>query len=331
MRILLSTGKCLDPWLNAILPRVQALPPIASKPRHSRDIRLGAAAAILAGSVAVLAAADLLYFVDLLEGNLPLGFRIASGCRVIFDLILIPVFALGSVAFLSRPERRARRLGFGAILAASGAIVGLIGAGLAAGVTIAHHYPSTSSAGLCFEAAGSFCTVLAALAAFSGFSKAAGTAANALGRDSRLVWAAVGLAGAYGFVTISQVFFLRYYSEHGASASLTTGIDIAIAGSALAIGAGAIGAVGFHGSDRRQRQGIADWVSPRDGVLGVAMTAFAMASLLMGLGTFWQTSTGGQNGFDSTQIALGWLSGASLIGNAVASVCASDGFARSRR
>ena len=102
-------------------------------------------------------------------------------------------------------------------------------------------------------------------------------------------------------------------------------------GGALAIGAGAIGAVGFRGSQRRQRQGIADWVSCRDSVLGLAITAFTMAFLLSGIGTFWQASTGAQNGFDSTRIALVWLAGAALIGNAIASVCAADGFSRSRR
>ena len=292
---------------------------------------LGAAVAILAGSVAVLAAADILGLVDLFDTNWPTGFRIASGCKVMFDLILIPAFTLSSVAFLSQAGRRARRLEIGALLAASGAVVGLIGAALAAAVSIAHHYSGTYTAGLCFDVAGTFVTMFAALAASSGFSKAAGAAPSSLSRDSRLVWAAVGLAGTYGFATISQVVVLRYYSDHGATASFTTGAVIAIAGGALAIGAGAIGAVGFRGSQQRQRQGIADWVSRRDSVLGVATAAFTLAFLLMGIGTFWQASTGAQNGFDSTRIALVWLAGAALIGNAIASVCAADGFSRSRR
>ena len=114
--VLPCPGECPDPWLNAILSRVQAVPPIAPRPRHSRDIRLGAAAAILAGSVAVLAAADILGLVDLFDTNWPAGFRIASGCKVMFDLILIPAFTLSSVAFLSQAERRARRLEIGATL-----------------------------------------------------------------------------------------------------------------------------------------------------------------------------------------------------------------------
>ena len=141
---------------------------------------LGAAAAILAGSVAVLAAADILGLVDLFDTNWPAGFRIASGCKVMFDLILIPAFTLSSVAFLSQAERRARRLEIGALLAASGAVVGLIGAALAAAVSIAHHYSGTYIAGLCFEVAGTFVTMFAALAASSGFSKAAGAAPNSL-------------------------------------------------------------------------------------------------------------------------------------------------------
>lgn len=310
---------------------MQGVPPIASRPRHARDRLLVAAAAILAGSVAVLAAADILGLVDLFETSRPAGFRIASGFEVTFSLILIPAFAVSRLAFLSHAERRARLLEIGATLAAFGAGIGLIGAAVAAGVSIAHHYPGTYTTGLCFVVAANFVTVFAALAASSGFSAAARPVPDALLRDARLMWAALGLAVSYGLVAISQVSFVRLYSDAGASAAFTAGSEIAIVGGAVALGAGVFGALGFGASQRGQRRGIADWVSRRDRVLGVALTAFAVAFLLVGLGMIFQASTGARNGFDSTRVALLWLVAAASIGNATASVCAAVGFSRSRR
>lgn len=100
--------------------RIQASPAAPPQPHRSRDRLLGASAAILAASALILAAADVLGMTDLIHTGQPTGFRIAQGCSVVFDLILVSAFGLSSAAFLSRAEHRSRRLEVGATLAALG-------------------------------------------------------------------------------------------------------------------------------------------------------------------------------------------------------------------
>ena len=289
---------------------------------------MGVSVAILAASVLVLAAADVLGLTDLIHTGQPTGFRIAQGCSVVFDLILVSAFVLSSAAFLSEAEHRSRRLEVGATLAAVGVSFGLISAAIATATSIDHHYPSSYITSGSFVVAARFTTVFAALAASRGFSSTTGSAHDAIRRESWLGWAAGGLAASYGLAMLSLVFSAQYLSKAGITSSYTTGVDIAIFGYALALLAGAIAAFGFRGSRRRQHEGVANWISRRDGVLGLATGTFALAFLLIGIASLLEATAGPDNGFNSTNIAIQWLVVAFALGNAIASACASFGFSR---
>jgi hypothetical protein len=309
--------------------RIQASASALLQPRRSRDLLLGASAALLAASVLILAAADFLGLVDLIHSGQPSGFRIASAGSLVFDLILASAFGLSCGAFLSRAERRSRRLEVGATLAALGVSVGLISAVFATATSINHDYPSSYITSGSLVAAARFATVFAALAASRGFSETAGSAPDAVGRESWLGWAAGGLAVSYGLAMFSQVFIAHYLREAGATSSYRTGVDVAIFGYAIALLAGAIAAFGFRGSRRRQHERVAKWLSRRDGVLGLATGVFGLAFLLMGIGVLLEVAAAPDNGFNSTKIAVLWLAVAFALGNAIASACAAFGFSRS--
>jgi hypothetical protein len=293
--------------------------------RHQRDLLLGWAAGTLAGSVAVLAIADIFGLVESFQTHQFLGFQIAAGCKLTLDLALIPAFALSSAAFRSQAKRRARKLEVGATFAAAGATVGLVGGAVATATSIAHQFPDVYIAILGWMVAASFVLVLAALSASSAFSIANRPAAGALSlRDRRLAWASIGLAGSYALAMVGQLFLISYSSDHAASGGFIAGVSVAAAGGAFAAGAGSIGAVAFYNSQRPQRQTWIGRLPPRDALLGLATAIFAVAFLLMGLGLILEATAG--RGFDSTRIALLWLAGVSSFGNAVASVCAAVGF-----
>ncbi len=307
---------------------MQASPPSPPQPHRSRDRLLGVSAAILAASVLVLAAADVLGLTDLIDAGQPMGFRIAQGCSVIFDLVLVSAFGLSSAAFLSRAEHRSKRLEVGATLAALGVSFGLISAAIATATSINHHFPNSYVTSGSFVVAARFATVFAALAASGGFSATA-SSTDAIRRESWLGWAAGGLAVSYGLAMLSQVFIARYLHEAGATSSYRTGVDVTIFGYAIALLAGAIAAFGFRGSRRRQHERVAKWLSRRDGVLGLATGVFALAFLLMGIGVLLEVAAAPDNGFNSTKIAVLWLVVAFALGNAIASACAAFGFSRS--
>jgi MFS family permease len=310
-------------------PQQQA-PTVAPLQSHrSRDQLLGAAAALLAASVLVQTAADVLTLTDLIHTGQPVGFRIASGFGIVLDLIFVSAFGLSSTAFLSRAERRSRRLAVGATLAALGATAGLIGAALAAVTSLNHGYPSSYTTSICFVVASYFVAVLAALSAARAFSATTGSAPDPVRRECWLGWAASGLAASYGFTTLRQVFVADYFRAADASSSFTTGMDLAIFGGAVALVAGAIAAFGLRGSRRHQGEGATDWLSRRDGRLGLATGAFALASLLVGIAAVLMATSAPGNGFNSTRIAVLWLGGAAWLGTAVASACAAFGFSSS--
>jgi hypothetical protein len=290
---------------------------------------LGASAAILAVSVLALAGADVLNLKDAIHTGQPTGFRIAQGCSVVFDLVLVSAFGLSSGAFLSRAEHRSRRLEVGATLAALGGTVGLISAAIATATSINHHYLNSYITSGSFVVAARFATVFAALAASRGFSATASSTPDAVRRESWLGWAAGGLAVSYGLAMLSQVFIAPYLREAGATSSYRTGVDVMIFGYAIALLAGAIAAFGFRGSRRRQHERVAKWLSRRDGVLGLATGAFALAFLLTGIGVLLETAAAPDNGFNSTKIAVLWLAVAFALGHTIASACASFGFSRS--
>jgi hypothetical protein len=302
-----------------------ALSAIAETRWHRRDLLLGWAARTLAGSVAVLAVADILGLVESFQTHQLLGFRIAAGFKLTLDLALIPAFALSSAAFRSQAKRRARKLEVGATLAAAGATVGLVGGAVATATSIAHQFPDAYIAILAWTVAASFVLVLAALAASSAFSIANRPAANALSmRDRRLAWASIGLAGSYALAMGGQLFLVSYSSDHAASGGFIAGVSVVAAGGAFAAGAGSIGAVAFYNSQRPQRQTWIGRLPPRDALLGLATAVFAMAFLLMGFGVILQATAG--RGLDSTRIVLLWLTGVSSFGNAIASAFAAVGF-----
>jgi hypothetical protein len=297
--------------------------------QYSRDRLLGVSAAILTASVLVLAAADVLGLTYLIHAGQPTGFRIAQGCSVVFDLILVSAFGLSSAAFLTRAEHRSRRLEVGATLAALSASVGLISAAIATATSINHHYPNSYITSGSFVVAARFATVFAGLAASRAFSATASSTPDAVRRESWLGWAAGGLAVPYGLVMLSQVFIADYLREAGATSSYTTGVHVAIFGYGLALLAGAVAAFGFRGSRRRQHEGVGNWLSQRDGVLGLATGVFALAFLSMGIASLLEVAAGPDNGFNSTKIAVLWLVVAFALGNAIASACAAFGFSRS--
>jgi len=216
-------------------PQVHPSTAAPFEPRRSRDRLLGDSAAILAASSLVLAVADFLGLMDLIHTGQPSGFRIASGCWVASDLILVFAFSIGNAAFLSRLERRSRRLEVGATLAALGAGVGLVGAAIAAAASVNHGYPGSYITSVGLRAAGGFAVVFAALAVARGFSATVGSAPDAITRESWLGWAAGGFAASYGFAMLSQVFMAHYLHAAGMTSAYTTGVDGAILGSAIAL------------------------------------------------------------------------------------------------
>src|SRR5207342_3071307 len=109
--------------------------------------------------VLVLGAADVLVVRDLIHAGQPTGFRIAQGCSVVFDLVLVSAFGLSSAAFLSRAEHRSRRLEVGATLAALGVSFGLISVAIATATSINHHYPDSYITSGSFVVAARFATV----------------------------------------------------------------------------------------------------------------------------------------------------------------------------
>ncbi len=128
---------------------------------------------------------------------------------------------------------------------------------------------------------------------------------------------------------LSQVFIAHYLRDAGVTSSYLTGLDVAICGYPIALLAGATAAFGFRGSRRRQHEGVANWLSRRDGVLGLATGVFALAFLLMAIGLFLEATAGPDNGFNSTKFAVLWLAVAFALGNAIVSACAAAGFSRS--
>lgn len=297
--------------------------------RHRRDALLGWGSVGLAASAALLVVSDTLALTDSLRSHQPQGFQIAAGCRVLLDLALIGAFACSSAAFLLEVAHRARRLELGATLAAVGATIGVAGGAIATITGIDHQFPEIYVLVLTLMVAARFASVFAALSTSKAFSWMSRTEPDVLARrDRKLAWASLSLAVSYALVMIGQIFLISYASGRDASREVLVGVSLNAAGAGLAGGAGAIGALAFYMS-QHQSACRGDWAEKRDGLLGIATVVFACAFFVIGAGLIVQAD--GVGGHDASATAQFALAGASSVGNAVASVCASVGFMSSRR
>ena len=305
------------------------------KHRRSRDSALGWAAAALAVTSSVRVVSHVLGLIDTSETHQLVGFRIAEGCALIYQLVLVSAFGLGSVAFLFDTTRRARRLEVAATLAAAGATVSLLGAVAGTAVSISHQYPRGYIAIGAFGVGADFAVVLTALAVSKAFSAVGNRGSGDLAqRDWRLGWASIGLASSYALTIFYQIGYISFYFRYGLTDAFSFSIFLSIIGGAIVLVGSVIGSFAFFGSHRRQRQGVIDWRSKRDARLRVAVATFAVGFLFIGLGEIRGATVGlvTTRGYalDSAKIAGYWLGGIAWLGVAAACVCARVGFSRSR-
>jgi hypothetical protein len=296
--------------------------------RTLRDTLLMAAAATLAGSGLLVLISRLLSLVDELQNGYLAGLKVASGMDLLAGALQLAAYALAIAAFATvASSRRASLLALALALYAGGALASFVSDLLSAIEYGTNSARGTYVAGYAVSCAGDIVLGVAAVIAALAF----GLAAAAPGRrDGRLGWASVVLAGALTFKFTSMILVLSALSGSYIAGGVTNGLGVGIGGVVVQVAGTVVAAVALLLAGGRQRGG-AEWLSAREGLLGVAAAVLALGFLLSGIGEMLYAGGVSSLGSGGERVAAAWLGAVGELIILGASACAAVGFLLSRR
>jgi hypothetical protein len=296
-----------------------------------RDSLLGAGAVGFGGALVLSMIGDLLELIHAAGDASPLGSSVASGFAVGSDLLLIGALTVASVALLAGPAWREKRLAQAAMLASGSFAFDAIANAISAGVDSDLGYPGTEVASDIISAIASVVAAAAIFVAARAFLAAASTPPeDQAERDGRLGWASGGLAANFLLSMVSGILTAIFFSDIGATTSLTDGAGVAVAGDAIAVPGAAVAAVAFFFSRHNQRQRVLDWFVRRDRLLGIGLGILAFGLLMAAIAGMMAAGAFPENGITGAPATAAWLSSVALLIAAGAVSVAAVGFLRSR-
>jgi hypothetical protein len=249
--------------------------------RSRRNSLLAAAAAAVVVGFAASAGGVLLRLIDGIRiGFVPTSYSIGRGFDIAHDLLLLGAFAVACLAFLGPAEARGRRLAITGVIAAIGFAGSVMAEAIYAGVNGTHEMPALLVASCGISALAAVLFVGAAVSAITAFTTGSPDAATSQ-RNDRLGWAAIGTAVGLALTTTAQVLYIDGVTP---LAGGDAGLRLEAVGSGIAAIAAGMAAGALLASRRDRQHPSVDSMLPRQALLALAFTVFAIAFLLRGIG-----------------------------------------------